>query len=70
MMAFLETDGLRNFMVKYGIKGHEADEIIILSNYGQTSVDPKPPMPIWTLKKRLRTRMGRYVFRELSYFPD
>ena len=52
-------DGLRNFMVKYGIKGHEADEIIILSNFGQTSVDPNPPMPIWSLKMEVEKSNGK-----------
>lgn len=52
-------NGLRSFMIKYGIKGHEADEIIILSNFGQTSVAPDPPMPIWSLKTEVEKSNGK-----------
>lgn len=40
-------EGLKNFLNQYKISGEVADEIIILSNYGQTSAAPDPVLPLW-----------------------
>lgn len=40
-------NGLKNFLNQYKITGEVADEIIILSNYGQTSSAPDPILPLW-----------------------
>lgn len=52
---------LKSFFERFGITGHDADEIIMLSNYGQTSVEPDPVMPFWILKKEIEEAEKKYM---------
>lgn len=54
-------DGLKSFFEKFSITGHEADEIILLSNYGQTSVEPDPIPLFWILKKEVEDAEKKYI---------
>ena len=54
-------DTLKSFFERFGITGHDADEIIMLSYYGQTSVEPDPVMPFWILKKEIEEAEKKYM---------